>query len=142
MSDEFRGPAAALRRARGRGIAMVAVLAVAACGREAVPPVLPQLVPGPSPFEYPLSLWDSNVVGTTQLMVHVSSAGSVDSLYVDSTSGYPAFDSAAVAGGRSLRFSPARDGDRAVASWVRVPVGFSHDSAAVTLMGAGGGTDG
>jgi len=118
--------------ARATGLA--ALLLLGACGVAPQPVASPELVPGPSPFEYPLSLWDSEVDGTTELMVHVSVAGSVDSVYVERGSGYPAFDSAAVAGARALRFSPARQGEEAVAAWTRVPVRFSHDSATVNFI--------
>lgn len=119
-------------RLRAPGLA--ALFLLGACGGAPQPVASPELVPGPSPFEYPLSLWDSDVDGTTELMVHVSVAGSVDSVYVERGSGYPAFDSAAVAGARTLRFSPGRRGDEAVPAWTRVPVRFSHDSATVNLI--------
>jgi len=57
--------------------------------------------------------------------VLVSELGRVDSVEVLESSGYPAFDSAAVQGARRLRYSPARRGDRRVAVWAEVPVHFT-----------------
>jgi TonB family protein len=49
------------------------------------------------------------------------------------SSGYASFDSAAVAGARRLRFTPARrDGER-IAVWAEVPVYFSKRPRPDTL---------
>lgn len=80
------------------------------------------------PIEYPLGLWDQDVEGRTLLRVRVDTAGRVDSVEVLESSGHAAFDSAARAGARDLRFRPARrDGER-IPVWARVPVHFSKDS--------------
>lgn len=84
----------------------------------------PVPLPLESPFRYPIALWDRRAEGETILMVHVTDVGRVDSAYVLLSSGEAAFDSAAVAGSRGLRFSPARRGDDRVASWARLPVRF------------------
>lgn len=78
-------------------------------------------------FEYPVELWDRGVDGQTILMVHVTDMGRVDTTYVARSSGFEAFDSAALAGVREVRFSPARRGETRVPMWVRLPVRFSHD---------------
>ena len=88
----------------------------------------------PTPFleeiaiDYPLELWDQDVEGETLLRVRIDAGGVVDSVVVEISSGYPAFDSAAVAGGRELRFDPARRRGERVGVWARVPIRFSKDS--------------
>lgn len=77
------------------------------------------------PIQYPISLWDQDVEGRTVIRVWVDTAGLVDSAEVAESSGQAAFDSAALEGGRRLRFRPAtRDGEP-VSVWARVPVEFS-----------------
>lgn len=77
------------------------------------------------PIVYPLSLWDQDIEGETLLRVRVTDTGVVDSVEVMDSSGYVAFDSAAIAGARELRFEPARrDGER-IRVWAEVPVHFS-----------------
>jgi TonB family protein len=79
---------------------------------------------GEVPVEYPIRLWDADVEGETLLRVRVTELGTVDSVEVFRTSGYPEFDSAAVRGARLLRYSPARRGEERIAVWARVPVQF------------------
>jgi len=104
--------------------------ALVACNGTEEPVENPTPMPGESPFEYPLELWDQRIEGETMLMVHVTELGRVDSVYVLETSGFGEFDSAAVAGARRLQFSAARQGDRRVAMWTKVPVRFALDSTA------------
>jgi len=75
--------------------------------------------------EYPLELWDAGVEGETILRVLVSAEGAVDSVEVLESSGVARLDSAAVAGARALRFSPARQGDKRISVWAEVPVTFT-----------------
>ena len=95
-----------------------------ACGGEGeIEPPTPLY--GAVPIDYPIQLWDQDMEGQTMLRVRVSDTGTVDSVEVVGSSGYEAFDSAAVAGARDLRFSPARrDGER-IEVWATVPVRFS-----------------
>lgn len=79
-------------------------------------------------IEYPLELWDQDVEGRTLLRVRVDEVGRVDSAVVLQSSGYPAFDSAALEGARSMRFEPAKKGEERIPVWARVPVHFSKDS--------------
>ena len=88
------------------------------------------------PFVYPLELWDNNVSGQTLLLVRVSATGDVDSVAIEATSGYPEFDSAAVQGAHRLRFIAARQGERRIPMWTKVPVRFSRDTT--SKMGIGG----
>jgi len=123
-----------------RVIAVVAAVAAAACGEEAE---IEQPTPlyGEVPIDYPLHMWDQDKEGETILRVRVTDVGAVDSIEVLQSSGFGAFDSAAVAGARSLRFTPARrDGER-IAVWAEVPVYFSKrprpDSLLVPTPGGG-----
>jgi TonB family protein len=99
----------------------------------------PAPMPGPTPFVYPVDLWDQKVQGETVLMVHVTELGAVDSVYVERTSGFSAFDSAATLGARRMRFSAGKRADKRVAMWTKVPVRFSMDTLA-TGAGAGPGS--
>jgi TonB family protein len=90
----------------------------------------PALLDAEAPvFEYPAELWDRDLEGEVVLLVHVTPAGAVDSAYVHETSGFFAFDSAALAGVGELRFAPGRRGTRSVGMWARLPVRFSRDGA-------------
>jgi protein TonB len=77
------------------------------------------------PIDYPLDLWDQGIEGSSMLKVRVTDLGVVDSVVVMESSGYAAFDSSAVRGARTLRFSPARQGDKRIEVWAHVPVHFS-----------------
>ena len=92
---------------------------------------LPTVVSEGSPFSYPVELWDRGVEGETELMILVSDMGEVDSAYVSHESGVAQFDSAALAGARQLRFSPARSGEQRIAKWIKVPIRFSRGAATV-----------
>lgn len=81
-----------------------------------------------SPVEYPLSLWNQDIEGTTLVKVLVSEVGTVDSVVVVESSGHSAFDSAAVAGARQMDFDPALKKGEPVRVWARVPVHFSKKS--------------
>ncbi len=115
-----------------RGILpLIGLLALlpAACGGDA-PLVHPAPVEAPSPFVYPVALWDRGVQGETVLLVHVTDGGAVDSAKVGRSSGREAFDSAAVAGAYKLRFVPAHRGGDPLPMWVKLPVRFSRDTTA------------
>lgn len=85
------------------------------------------------PIEYPLHMWDQDMEGQTLLRVRVNDTGAVDSVEVMETSGYASFDSAAVAGARDLRFTPARRDGKRIAVWAEVPVHFSKRPRPDTL---------
>ena len=103
---------------------LLAVFAAAACASDAPLSLPVPIDAGASPFIYPESLWDEGVEGQAVVMVHVTTTGGVDSVYVRTTSGYEAMDSAALQGARELRFEPGRRGEDAVEVWVRLPVRF------------------
>ena len=106
----------------------VVALVATACGEPEEPAEPPTPMPGASPFVYPVELWDQGLEGETMLMVHVTELGQVDSAYVLESSGFDAFDSAAVDGSRRLQFSAGRRGARRVAMWTKVPVRFAIDT--------------
>ncbi len=109
---------------RGRTARLVILVAGAACAAEA-PIEQPEPLYGEVPIEYPLHMWDQDMEGETLLRVRVSDVGAVDSVQVLESSGYAAFDSAAMAGAHSLRFTPARREGKRIAVQAEVPVYFS-----------------
>ena len=89
---------------------------------------------GEVPIDYPIELWDQDVEGETILRVRVTDVGRVDSVQVLESSGHPAFDSAAIAGARDLRFRPARRDGKRIEVWAEVPVHFSKRPRADTAL--------
>lgn len=89
------------------------------------PPEVPPRQLTATPFHYPEDLWDAGVEGETILELHVNEEGAVDSIAVETSSGYEAFDSSAVESARDLEFEPARRGDQPVAVRVLLPVQFN-----------------
>jgi TonB family protein len=99
--------------------------------RSAPPPLSPAEEPpvaiNPvSPVRYPSALLEQGIEGQVLLRLYVDSAGSVipDSTRIEESSGYPAFDSAAMAGSPDLRFSPALHQGRPIAAPFIQPVQF------------------
>lgn len=88
---------------------------------------------GEAPIDYPLQLWDQDMEGSTMLRVRVTDVGAVDSVEVVESSGYAAFDSAAMAGAKAMRFRPARRDGKRIEVWARVPVHFSKRPRPDTL---------
>ena len=130
--DSLQGPA------RGRSISMrelsrVGALGVllhlllAGCGGEGQVED-PSPLYGEVPIQYPLELWDAEIEGQTTLRVRVTEMGAVDSVEVFESSGFPAFDSAAVQGALQLRYSPATRNGRRISVWAKVPVHFVKGS--------------
>lgn len=119
---------------------LAAVIMLAACGGQVqTNEEPPALIPGSRPFEYPPGdLWERQTEGETMLLVHVTERGDVDSVTVDVSSGIDQFDSAAVRGAWQLRFSPARQADRRVPAWTRVPVRFRVDTLGTMGTPTGG----
>jgi TonB family protein len=121
-----------------RGGALAALLLATSCGGEGE---IQQPTPlyGEIPIEYPLQLWDQDREGETLLRVRVTDMGDVDSIEVVQSAGEPAFDSAAVAGARELRFRPARRNGKRIEVWAKVPVHFSKKPRPDTLGGVSRG---
>lgn len=84
-----------------------------------------------SPMEYPQVLLDEGIGGRVLLRLYVDSAGRLisDSTRLAESSGYPALDSAALAGAAALRFSPALRNGRPIAAPFLQPVHFRNPRA-------------
>jgi len=78
------------------------------------------------PIAYPPALFDQKVEGDVTLRLFVDSTGKLipESTRVAEPSGYPALDSAALAGSVALRFAPAKRHGVAVATAFLQPVEF------------------
>lgn len=111
---------------------VAATCIVAACGTD-MEIEQPKPLFAEVPIEYPLHMWDQDMEGQTLLRVRVDDTGAVDSVEVVETSGYASFDSAAVAGARDLRFTPARRDGKRITVWAEVPVHFSKRPRPDTL---------
>ncbi len=115
---------------------MLATLVVAGAGCASDGDIQqPSPLYGEVPITYPLQLWDQDMEGETLLRVRVTDTGSVDSVLVEKSSGYAAFDSAAVAGAKALRFRPARRDGKRIRVWAEVPVNFSKKPRPDTIPG-------
>ena len=81
-----------------------------------------------SPVEYPGALREQGIEGRVLLRLYADSQGTLvaESTKVAESSGYPALDSAAMAGAPKLRFSPARRNGRPVAGAFLQPVHFRN----------------
>ncbi len=112
------------RRTLGGFVILGMLVAAFSCGGESEIeqpiPLLDEMT-----IDYPLSLWDQAIEGETLLRVLVTEGGSVDSVEIFESSGYRAFDSAAVAGVVDLRFNPANQDGKSIRVWVTLPVQFS-----------------
>ncbi len=87
----------------------------------------PPVALDPEPLvEYPASLYQQGIEGTVILRLFVDEQGAVvrESTQVAQSSGYPAFDSAAVAGVPRMHFAPAQRDGRSVATAFTQPVHF------------------
>jgi protein TonB len=114
---------------------------LAACGRDRpsediAPPADrddPPVALDPEPLvEYPASLFEQGIEGTVTLRLFVDDKGAVvrESTQVAESSGYPAFDSAAVSGVPRMHFAPAQRDGRPVAMVFTQPVHFRKPPAA------------
>ena len=124
------------------GLALVACAALA-CGREPrqvvqalkhgheQPDEAPRLISADLPFRYPVALYARKVQGNVMLRLYIDENGAAtpDSTHVESSSGYPALDSAALKGARELRFVPAKLRGEPLPLEVMFPVYFRHPEA-------------
>jgi len=92
------------------------------------PPVLVNAEP---PVRYPPSLYEQRTEGTVVLHLFVDANGTVvpDSTRVAEGSGFPEFDAAAVEAVSEMRFAPARQDGRPIATAFLQPVHFRHPEA-------------
>lgn len=81
-----------------------------------------------SPVGYPTALFQQRLSGTVLLRLFVDETGKVvpESTRVQESSGYPAFDSAALVGAPKLRYAPALRNGMPVATLFTQPVHFRH----------------
>jgi protein TonB len=107
--------------------------AVASTGPADQPPVAVNPV---SPVEYPAALREQGIEGRVLLRLYADSQGTLlpESTKVAESSGYPALDSAAVAGAPSLRFSPALRNGRPVAGAFLQPIHFRNPRSRSTVQ--------
>ncbi|MGH7562729.1 MAG: TonB family protein [Gemmatimonadales bacterium] len=80
------------------------------------------------PIEYPPALFAQKISGTVLLRLFVTETGRIvpESTRVQESSGWPALDSAALAGAALLRYAPGLRNGTAVATLVTQPVHFRH----------------
>lgn len=136
-----------------RRFAATLAAATLACGGSAPPPDPQgaQAAPPPEseapvalnpdvPIAYPPALFEQSLGGEVVLRLFTDSTGRLiaESTRVAESSGYPALDSAALAGSAKLRFAPAKRRGVPVATTFLQPVEFRHPGTAPG--GAGGGT--
>jgi TonB family protein len=131
-------------RAAGISAALAATAALTSCGDRSVGTVAlgehqpasvestadqsPVAINPVTPMTYPPALLEQGIEGRVLLRLFVDAQGTLipDSTRVAESSGYPALDSAALAGSRELRFSPALRNGRAVSAPFLQPVHFRH----------------
>jgi protein TonB len=84
------------------------------------------------PVDYPAALYQQGIEGRVLLKLWADSTGKLndDSTKIAESSGYPAFDSAAVAAAPDLRFAPGRRNGVAVAMSFTQPIVFRHPQRA------------
>jgi protein TonB len=101
----------------------------AQAGRKDEPPVA---VNPDIPVEYPTALYQQGIEGRVLLKLWVDSTGKLDedSTKVAESSGYPAFDSSAVAAANYLRFAPGRRNGVALGMSFTQPIVFRHPQRA------------
>ena len=76
------------------------------------------------PPNYPVMARRLGEEGRVMLRVFVTPEGTAGEVRIQSSSGSPLFDEAAMEAVRQWRFVPARQGENAVAAWVQVPIVF------------------
>lgn len=84
------------------------------------------------PIAYPAALFDRGVDGEVKLRLFADSTGKLvpESTKILESSGYPAMDSAALAGAGKLKFAPGRRHGLPVATAFQQSVEFRHPSSA------------
>ena len=74
--------------------------------------------------KYPVSALEQDLEGVTVLSVYVGTAGKPEKIDVKQSAGFSEFDESAEAAVSQWIFSPATQGNAAIASWFEVPVAF------------------
>lgn len=75
---------------------------------------------------YPPLLRDAGIAGTVNVWLFIDETGRVGKTSVNTTSGHPAMDDAALAVARRMEFTPALNGDARVPVWVALDVRFER----------------
>jgi periplasmic protein TonB len=138
---------------RSWSIPLLALVGLLACGPDdgdgtmrlvdhadlqpSTPPEEPPVAINPiSPVRYPPALLAQGIEGRVLLRLYVDSAGRVipDSIRIAESSGYPALDSAALAGAPELKFSPALHQGQPVAAPFLQPVQFRSQRTAGSVQ--------
>ena len=116
---------AACNRAPDTTVALPADPAAALPVRRDEPPVA---LNAESPVVYPEALFQQRISGTVLLRLFADETGRVvpESTRVQESSGYPALDSAALAGAPRLQFAPALRNGIPVPTLFTQPVHFRH----------------
>lgn len=112
-----------------RAAAICAALAVSACGEAPpsaprVPPTQPMARDTPPP-EYPAELACDGIGGKVVLMLQIGQDGVPAEARVQTSSGRPALDAAAMEAVRAWRFVPGTAAGKPVATKIQVPVTFT-----------------
>jgi protein TonB len=99
--------------------------------RQQVPDEKPVMVNREPPFHYPGSLYARRLQGNVTLRLYVDGNGLPvpDSTRLAESSGYAAFDSAAMVGSQELRFVPAKLRGEPMGMTILFPVYFRHPEA-------------
>lgn len=87
------------------------------------------------PFRYPAHLWRDSIEGEVILRIHITAAGTVDSVEMEQSSDNEELDEIALRGAKQLRFHPARQGDENVDVWAMLPVRFQKGSVTTKSEG-------
>jgi len=87
------------------------------------------------PFVYPAHLWRDNIEGEVILRIHITAAGTVDSVEMERSSDNEELDDIALRGAKQLQFHPARQGDENVDVWAMLPVRFQKGSVTTKSEG-------
>ena len=78
--------------------------------------------------EYPPLLRDAGVGGRVIVWIRLDAQGNVEDVQINTSSGHPALDEAAIVVGQIIRFSPAMNRDQQVPVWVSIPIQFQVGS--------------
>jgi TonB family protein len=74
--------------------------------------------------EYPAMLRDAQIGGTVVVWLFIDVEGRVENSKVQTSSGYPMLDAAALNVANTMRFTPAYNRDQKVPVWVSIPITF------------------
>lgn len=78
---------------------------------------------------YPQLLRDAGIGGAVRVYFYIGTDGKVLATRIDTSSGLEPLDRAALSAASVFRFTPAMNGDEAVAVWVSLPITFRPPAA-------------